>query len=134
MCRYWYFIKADSVEQLESAAIFNVKVGESKRAQAAHAAICAQALTSDSIYYCIKSDESLIFTMNLQIQNPNRPVFELKVEQLKSLLAQNSPVETAAYAANVENLCNRIRTNTEYMRRQIRGCENLKSLQIFNTK
>lgn len=91
---YWY-IKANSTEELESAPIF------------------------DSIYFCVNSDESHSFVMKLQRQNENRAFYDITISQLKKIM------NTAANVVHVENLSERIKANRDYLLRNIRGAKTL---------
>lgn len=116
---YWY-IKANTTEELESAPIFKVRAGKSKSDQNKLAEISAAALVDDSIFFCINSDESHCFVMKLQRQNENRAFYDVTIAQLVKIIA------TPANVAHVENLSERIKTNRNYLLRQIRGANILK--------
>lgn len=111
---YWY-IKANTTDELESAPIFKVRVGKSKSDLNKLAEISAAALVDDSIYFCINSDESHCFVMKLQRQNENRAFYDVTISQLKKI------INTAANVVNVENLSERIKANRNYLLRTIRG-------------
>lgn len=111
---YWY-IKATSTEELESAPIFKVRVGKSKSNLIKLAEISAAALVDDSIYFCVNSDESHLFVMKLQRQNENRAFYDVTITQLKKI------IDTAANVVHVENLSERIKANRDYLLRTIRG-------------
>lgn len=111
---YWY-IKANTTEELESAPIFKVRVGTSKADLNKLAEISAAALVHDSIFFCINSDESHCFIMKLQRQNENRAFYDVTIAQLVKIIA------TPANVVHVENLSERIKTNRGYLLRQIRG-------------
>ena len=111
---YWY-IKANSTEELESAPIFKVRVGKTKSDLNKLAEISAAALVDDSIFFCINSDESHNFVMKLQRQNENRAFYDVTISQLKKIM------NTTANVVHVENLCERIKANRDYMLRTIRG-------------
>ena len=111
---YWY-IKAKTTDELESAPIFKVRVGSSKSDLHKLAEISAAALVDDSIYFCINSDESHCFVMKLQRQNENRAFYDVTISQLKKIM------NTAANVVHVENLSERIKTNRDYLLRTIRG-------------
>lgn len=111
---YWY-IKAKTTEELESAPIFKVRVGKSKSDLNKLAEISAAALVDDSIYFCVNSDESHCFVMKLQRQNENRAFYDVTISQLKKIM------NTAANVVHVENLSERIKANRDYMLRTIRG-------------
>lgn len=111
---YWY-IKAKTTEELESAPIFKVRVGKSKSDLNKLAEISAAALVDDSIFFCINSDESHSFVMKLQRQNENRAFYDVTISQLMKMM------NTAANVVHVENLCARIKANRDYMLRTIRG-------------
>lgn len=111
---YW-FIKAKTTEELESAPIFKVRVGKTKSDLNKLAEISAAALVDDSIYFCVNSDESHCFVMKLQRQNENRAFYDVTISQLKKIM------NTAANVVHVENLSDRIKANRGYMLRTIRG-------------
>lgn len=112
MTQIYYFINAETAEALESAPIFRVRVGS---AAAAAAALAARALVDDSIYFCIKSDDSQVFVRKLMRQNKNRAFYDVTISQLKKI------IDTAANVVHVENLSERIKANRDYLLRQIRG-------------
>ena len=111
---YWY-IKAKTTEELESAPIFKVRVGKSKSDLHKLAEISAAALVDDSIFFCVNSDESHCFVMKLQRQNENRAFYDVTIAQLVKIIA------TPANVARVENLSANYKTNRDYLLRQIRG-------------
>lgn len=111
---YWY-IKAKTTDELESAPIFKVRVGKSKSDLNKLAEISAAALVDDSIYFCVNSDESHCFVMKLQRQNENRAFYDVTISQLMKIMGTTANVE------HVENLSERIRVNCNYLLRQIRG-------------
>ena len=116
---YWY-IKAKTTDELESAPIFKVRVGSSKSDLHKLAEISAAALVDDSIFFCINSDESHCFVMKLQRQNENRAFYDVTISQLMKMMS------TAANVVHVENLSERIKANRNYLLRQIRGANILK--------
>lgn len=111
---YWY-IKATTTEELESAPIFKVRVGKTKSDLNKLAEISAAALVDCSIYFCVNSDESHLFVMKLQRQNENRAFYDVTISQLWKI------INTAANVVHVENLSERIKANRDYLLRQIRG-------------
>lgn len=111
---YWY-IKAKTTEELESAPIFKVRVGKSKSDLHKLAEISAAALVDDSIFFCVNSDESHSFVMKLQRQNENRAFYDVTISQLKKIM------NTTANVVHVENLSERVKANRDYMLREIRG-------------
>lgn len=115
---YWY-IKAKTTEELETAPIFKVRVGKSKSDLNKLAEISAAALVDDSIFFCINSEESHIFVMKLQRQNENRAFYDVTISQLKKIIS------TAANVVHVENLSERIKANRDYLLRTIRGAKTL---------
>lgn len=111
---YWY-IKAKTTEELESAPIFKVRVGTTKSDLHKLAEISAAALVDDSIYFCVNSDESHCFVIKLQRQNENRAFYDVTISQLMKIMG------TTANVVHVENLSERVKANREYMLRTIRG-------------
>lgn len=115
MTQVYYFISAENTEALESAPIFRVRVGSTARAGDACADLTARALVDDSIYFCIKSDDSQEFARKLMRQNENRAFYDVTIAQLVKIIA------TPANVARVENLSANYKTNRDYLLRQIRG-------------
>lgn len=115
MTQIYYFISAENAEALESAPIFRVRVGSTARAADACADLTARALCDDSIYFCVKSDDSQEFTRKLIRQNENRAFYDVTIAQLVKIIA------TPANVVHVENLSERIKANRDYMLRTIRG-------------
>ena len=115
MTQVYYFICAETAEALESAPIFRVRVGSAARAAAAAAALAARALVDNSIYFCIKSDESHVFVGKLMRQNEYRAFYDVTISQLMKIMG------TTANVVYVENLCERIKANRDYLLRTIRG-------------
>ena len=115
MTQNYWFIKAKTTEELESAPIFKVRVGTSKSDLNKLAEISAAALVDDSIYFCVNSDESHCFVMKLQRQNENRAFYDVTISQFMNIM------NTAANVVHVENLSERIKANRDYMLRTIRG-------------
>lgn len=115
MTQIYYFINAETTEALESAPIFRVRVGSTDRAAAAAAALAARALVDNSIYFCIKSDDSQMFVGKLQRQNQNRAFYDVTISQLIKIMG------TTANVVHVENLSERIKANRDYLLRTIRG-------------
>lgn len=118
MTQIYYFINAETAEALESAPIFRVRVGSTDRAAAA-AALAARALVDNSIYFCIKSDDSQMFVGKLMRQNENRAFYDVTISQLKKI------INTTANVVHVENLSERIKANRDYLLRTIRGAKTL---------
>lgn len=104
MTSYWYFIHAATPAALESAPIYIVKVGETRRAAAAHARLAVRALDAD-FYYCIKNQESTEFYGRLREQNPHREIYEVTPETLIKIYDLDQNV------ANVKNLSDLVRRN-----------------------
>jgi hypothetical protein len=115
MTSYYYFIRATDTLALEHSPIFHVKVGKSKRAATAHAAVAAHSLLSDELFYCVRSLESSRFIARLMAQNPSRACYEISVVELEKML------KTAAYVADVKNLSTNFRRNHSYLTAQTRG-------------
>lgn len=115
MTQVYYFISAENTEALESAPIFRVRVGSTARAADACADLTARALVDDSIYFCIKYDDSQEFARKLMRQNENRAFYDVTIAQLVKIIA------TPANVARVENLSANYKTNRDYLLRQIRG-------------
>lgn len=115
MTQIYYFISAENTEALESAPIFRVSVGSTARAAGTCADLTARALVDDSIYFCVKSNDSQEFTRKLMRQNENRAFYDVTIAQLVKIIA------TPANVAHVENLSERFKTNRDYMLRNIRG-------------
>jgi len=108
MVRYWYFVEAADTAALETAHVYIVKVGETRAAAAAHAALCVRAM-DDRFYYCVQGEESTMFYGKLMRQNPNREVYELRCEILLKIL--DGKKEFIQNVANVKNLSPIIRRN-----------------------
>ena len=113
---YWY-IKAKTTEELESV---KVRVGKSKSDMNKLAEISAAALVDDSIFFCVKSDDSQEFIGKLMRQNENRAFYDVTISQLMKMM------NTAANVVHVENLSERIKANRDYLLRTIRGANILK--------
>ena len=120
MTQNYYYISAENTEALESAPIFRVRVGSTARAADAFADLTARALVDNSIYFCVKSDDSQEFVRKLMRQNENRAFYDVTITQLVKIIA------TPANVVHVENLSERIKTNRNYLLRQIRGANILK--------
>lgn len=119
MTQIYYFINAETAEALESAPIFRVRVGSTDRAARAAAALAARALVDNSIYFCIKSDDSQMFVGKLMRQNENRAFYDVTISQLKKI------INTTANVVHVENLSERIKANRDYLLQTIRGAKTL---------
>lgn len=115
MTQIYYFISAENSEALESAPIFRVRVGSTARAADASADLTARALVDDSIFFCIKSNDSQEFVGKLMRQNENRAFYDVTISQLMKI------INTAANVVHVENLSERIKANRDYLLRNIRG-------------
>lgn len=120
MVSYYYFMQARTAEEVESAPIYNVKVGASRRAATAHAAVAARSLVSDDFYYCVRSEESSNFVLRLLQSNPRRQRLEINVSDLAKML------ETTANVAYVKNLSEVWRSNQSFLTRSVRGAKFLK--------
>lgn len=116
---YYYFIRANDAHALESAPIFRVRVGKTQRAAALAADLSVRALQDDSMYFCIKSDQSQIFVRKLLRQNPFRAFYDVTIVQLNKML------KLGAMVADVENLSELYRCNRDYMLRNIRGANTI---------
>lgn len=115
MTQNYWFIKAKTTEELESAPIFKVRVGKSNSDLNKLAEISAAALVDDSIFFCVNTDESHSFVMKLQRQNENRTFYDVTISQLMKIM------NTTANVVHVENLSERIKANRDYLLRTIRG-------------
>lgn len=118
----WYFIQANSSEAVESAPIYIVKVGKTKRAQSAHADLCARCFVSDEFYYCVRSMDSSEFVHKLLLQNSEREIYEVTAEQLRRKLTLTANV------VNVKNLSPMWRDNQRMLLAKIRGSKILQQL------
>lgn len=114
---YYYCVRAQSSEALESAPIFLVKCGKSKRAAEALADVSVKALQDNDLYFCVKSAESSLFVLQLLQQNPFREQFCVKIENLCKLLT------TSANVAHVENLSPIFKANLFHLLRSVRGAK-----------
>lgn len=81
----------------DDAPVFVVRVGSSRRAAAAAARLEIKKL-SGSLYFEKNSPEVAAFFANLLRSNPRRPFYNLTAPELLKF------IESAAYAADVENL------------------------------
>lgn len=116
MKSWYYFLQAKQPTELETAPVFIVGVGIGKADQKAHAALAAAALVDDTIYYCIKSDESARFYHNLLAQNPYRAIYKVTAALLWSFFRKNSLQNIDVVTRNVENLSLLYRCNHRNLR------------------
>lgn len=118
----WYFVRAKCSADVETAPIYHVKVGTSRRAQSAHADLCARSLQSDEFFYCRRSLDSSKFVHRLLVQNPEREIYEVTAVQMRQLLTLTANV------VNVKNLSQIYQHNLRQSLCLIRGSKILQHL------